>query len=34
VLRPERTSSLGRPRDSWEDNIKMDLQGVVWGGMD
>ena len=25
---------LGRPRCRWEDNIKMDLQGVVGGGMD
>jgi hypothetical protein len=22
---------LGRPRRRWEDNIKMDLQGVGWG---
>jgi len=22
---------LGRPRPRWEDNIKMDLQKVVWG---
>jgi len=34
VLRPERTSSLGRPMHSWEDNIKMDLQGALWGVMD
>jgi hypothetical protein len=32
VGRPERP--LGRPRHRWEDNIKMDLQGVGWGGMD
>jgi hypothetical protein len=25
---------LGRPRRRWEDNIKMDLQEVAWGGMD
>jgi hypothetical protein len=24
----------GRPRRRWEDNIKMDLQEVGWGGMD
>jgi hypothetical protein len=24
---------LGRPRRKWEDNIKMDLQGVGCGGM-
>ena len=25
---------LVRPRDRWEDNIKMDFQEVEWGGMD
>ena len=25
---------LGRPRHRWEDNIKIDFKGVVWGGMD
>jgi hypothetical protein len=25
---------LGRPRRGWEDNIKMDLREVGWGGMD
>jgi hypothetical protein len=25
---------LGRPRCGQEDNIKMDLQEVGWGGMD
>jgi hypothetical protein len=25
---------LGRPRRRWEDNIKMDLLEVGWGGMD
>jgi len=25
---------LGRPRHRWEDNIKMDLQDVRYGGMD
>jgi len=25
---------LGRPRHRWEDDIKMDLQEVVCGGMD
>jgi hypothetical protein len=32
--RPEGRRSLGRPRRTWEDNIKMDLQEVGWGGMD
>jgi hypothetical protein len=34
VGRPEGRRPLGRPRIRWEDNIKMDLQEVVWGGMD
>ena len=25
---------LGRPRSRWEDNIKMDLQKVGFGGME
>jgi hypothetical protein len=31
VGRPEGTRPLGRPRRTWEDNIKMDLQEVGWG---
>jgi hypothetical protein len=34
VGRPEKKRPLGRPRFRWEDNIKMDLQEVGWGGMD
>jgi hypothetical protein len=34
VGRPEGRRPLGRPRQRWEDNIKMDLQEVGWGGMD
>jgi hypothetical protein len=26
--------AIGRPRRRWEDNIKMDLREVGWGGMD
>jgi hypothetical protein len=33
VGKPERRP-LGRPRRRWEDNIKMDLREVGWGGMD
>jgi hypothetical protein len=25
---------LGRPRRRWENNIKMDLREIGWGGMD
>ena len=32
--RPEGKRALGRPRLRWDDNIKMDLQDVVWRGMD
>jgi hypothetical protein len=34
VGKPEGRRPLGRPRRRWEDNIKMDLQEVGWGGMD
>jgi len=32
--KPEEKRPLGRHRFRWEDNIKMDLQEVGWGGMD
>jgi hypothetical protein len=32
--RPDGRRPLERPRHRWEDNIKMDLQEVGWGGMD
>jgi hypothetical protein len=32
VGKPEGTRPLGRPRRRWEDNIKMDLREVGWGG--
>jgi hypothetical protein len=31
VGRPDGKRPFARPR--WEDNIKMDLEGVGWGGM-
>ena len=34
VRKPERQRPLRRPRHRWEDNTKMDLQEVGWGGMD
>jgi hypothetical protein len=33
VGRPEGRRPLGRPRHRWEDNIKMDIREVGWGGM-
>jgi hypothetical protein len=29
VEKPEKKRQLGRPTCRWEDNIKMDFQGVV-----
>jgi hypothetical protein len=34
VGKPEGKRPLGRPRRKWEDNIKMDLRVIGWGGMD
>jgi hypothetical protein len=34
VGRPEGRRQLERPRRRWENNIKMDLQEVGWGGID
>jgi len=34
VGRPEGLKPLGRSWHRWEDNNKMDLQQVGWGGMD
>jgi len=34
VSKHEGKRPLGRHRFKREDTIKMDLQGVVWGGMD
>jgi hypothetical protein len=34
VRKLERKTSLRRPRLMWEDNTKMDLKEVKWGGMD
>jgi hypothetical protein len=34
VGKPEGRRPLARPRHRWEDNIKMDLQEVGWGGVD
>jgi hypothetical protein len=34
VRKPEGRRPLERPGSRWEDNIKMDLREVGWGGMD
>jgi hypothetical protein len=33
VEKPEGRRPLGRPRRTWEDNFKMDLQEVGWDGV-
>jgi hypothetical protein len=34
VGKPALKRPLGRPRRRWENNIKMDLREIGWGGMD
>jgi hypothetical protein len=34
VRKPEGKRPLERSRGRWEDNIKMDLREMRWGGMD
>jgi len=34
VGKPDGKRPLGKPRRRWENNIKMDIQEVGWGGMD
>jgi hypothetical protein len=34
VGKPGGKSPLGRPRHSWEDNIKVDVLEIVWGDVD
>jgi hypothetical protein len=34
VGRPEGRRPLGRPRRRWEDNIKMNLREIGFGGVD
>jgi hypothetical protein len=34
VGKPQGKRPLGRPRHRWVGNIKMDLGGTGWGGMD
>jgi hypothetical protein len=34
VGKPEGKRPLGRHRHRWDDNIKLDLREIGWGGMD
>jgi hypothetical protein len=34
VVKPEGKRPIGRPRYGWEDNIKVNLEEIVWVGMD
>jgi hypothetical protein len=34
VGKPQGKRPLGRPRRRWEDNIKMYIRKIRWGGMD
>jgi len=34
VGKPEEKRPLVIPRRRWEDNIKLDLQDIIFGGMD
>jgi hypothetical protein len=34
VGKPEGKRPLGRPKRRWEDNIKMNIREIGWGGMD
>jgi hypothetical protein len=34
IGKPEEKRPLGRSRRRWEDNIKMDLREIEWGGLD
>jgi hypothetical protein len=32
--KPEWKSPIGRPTHRWENNVKINLTEIVWGGMD
>jgi hypothetical protein len=34
VGKPEGKRQRGKPRRRWEDNIRMDLREIGWGGID
>jgi hypothetical protein len=33
MRKPEGKRPVGKPRRRWEDNVKMDLREIGWGGM-
>jgi hypothetical protein len=33
VRKPKGKRPIGRPRRKWEDNIRMDLREIGWGGI-
>jgi hypothetical protein len=34
VGKPHGRRLLGRPSHTWDDNIKIDIRGIVWSGLD
>jgi hypothetical protein len=34
LRKPKGKSLLGRPREIWEDNVKMDLKAIGWNRLD
>jgi hypothetical protein len=30
MVNPEGKKPLGKPESIWEDNIRMDLRGIIW----
>jgi hypothetical protein len=34
VGKPDEKRPVGKPRHRWVDNIKLDLKGIGWGGVD
>jgi hypothetical protein len=34
VRKPEGNRLLGRLKSRWDDNVKIDLRDIEWGGMD
>jgi hypothetical protein len=32
--KPQENRQMGKPAHRWEDNTKMNLRGIRWGGME